>query len=205
MANANTNDTVLRAALRIIRDDARKPCKLDKEAVAKVCNDALAVPVRNCDVGTVEEQIARFNRFCGPKSCDCIDCPLASMAGRCHLAWAQMPFDPVERKGENQLEANNTKAMRDALEYAREVLALNGYVEPVVRCDAALSKPPRNCDRFDDELDAQLAFLNEVWLISVDRDSMLERDKFENWTDEMRKRYGRWLMAKAAEQKGEAK
>lgn len=61
----------------------------------------------------------------------------------------------------------------------------------------ALARPIRNCDRFLDELDAQLAFLNEVWLISVDRETMLERDKFENWTNEMRSRYARWLMAPA--------
>lgn len=61
----------------------------------------------------------------------------------------------------------------------------------------ALARPIRNCDRFGDELDAQLAFLNEEWLISVDRETMLERDKFENWTCEMRSRYARWLMAPA--------
>jgi len=60
--------------------------------------------------------------------------------------------------------------------------------------EAALSAPRRNCDRFVDELDAQLAFLNEKWLISVDRESMLERDKLENWTDEMRLRFARWLL-----------
>lgn len=56
-----------------------------------------------------------------------------------------------------------------------------------------------NCNRFESELDAQLAFLNEEWLISVDKDTMLERDKFENWTDEMRLRYGRWLFKPVAE------
>lgn len=68
---------------------------------------------------------------------------------------------------------------------------------------AALYEPMRNCDRFADELDAQLAFLNEVWLISVDRETMLERDKYENWSDEMRTVYGRWLLAQADERKGE--
>ena len=71
------------------------------------------------------------------------------------------------------------------------------------RIERALSAPPHNCDRFADELDAQLAFLNEVWLISVDRETMLERDKFENWSDEMKTRYGRWLLAQATETKGE--
>lgn len=63
------------------------------------------------------------------------------------------------------------------------------------RIERALSAPPRNCDRFADELDAQLAFLNKVWLISVERETMLERDKFKNWSGEMKTRYGRWLFA----------
>ena len=91
-------------------------------------------------------------------------------------------------------------AMREALEYVKD--RMDGwweYVEVSEKVESALSKPPRNCDRFDDELDAQLAFLNEEWLISVDRATMLERDKFENWTDEMRSAYARWLMAKAKE------
>ena len=66
----------------------------------------------------------------------------------------------------------------------------------------ALSAPQRNCDRFADELDAQLAFLYEVWLISIDRETMTEQDAYENWTDEMRARYGRWLLAPATEQEG---
>lgn len=73
-----------------------------------------------------------------------------------------------------------------------------------VKC--ALSRAPRNCDRFVDELDAQLAFLNEEWLIDVNRKTMLVRDQFENWTCYMRSRYARWLMAPAVKkqnQKGE--
>jgi hypothetical protein len=60
---------------------------------------------------------------------------------------------------------------------------------------AALSAPPRNCDRFADELDAQLEFLNDVWLIAVDRDTMLERDKFENWPELVKSSYAKWLLA----------
>lgn len=75
----------------------------------------------------------------------------------------------------------------------------------ISKCEAVLAAPPRNCDRFADELDAQLAFLNEVWLISIDRETMTEQDAYENWTDEMRARYGRWLLAPATEQKGEMK
>ena len=103
------------------------------------------------------------------------------------------------------MEANN-KAMREALEDVLDKIdkwRTDGtmehwqYGQLFDVCDAALAEPPRNCDRYADELDAQLAFLNEVWLISVDKDSMLERDRFENWTEQMKTRYGRWLMAKA--------
>ena len=61
----------------------------------------------------------------------------------------------------------------------------------------ALYATQRNCDRFADELDAQIEFLNSVWLISVTKDTMLEGDKFENWTEEMKSRYAKWLYAEA--------
>ena len=105
----------------------------------------------------------------------------------------------------------NAAAMREAIVWMSERMnaavhdgSLDCY-EALRKIEAALSAPARNCDRFADELEAQLAFLNEVWLISVDRETMLERDKYENWTDEMRTRYGRWLLAPAAERKGEGK
>ena len=109
----------------------------------------------------------------------------------------------------------NAAAMREALDAALRFIG-NLEIEPYSPLDEAaselrqrimdaLSAPARNCDRFADELEAQLAFLNEVWLISVDRETMLERDKYGNWTDEMRTRYGRWLLAPAAERKGEGK
>lgn len=69
--------------------------------------------------------------------------------------------------------------------------------------EAALAAPPRNCDRFADETDAQIEFLNEVWLISVTKETALERDRFENWTDEMKSAYAKWLLAPAKEQNGE--
>lgn len=58
----------------------------------------------------------------------------------------------------------------------------------------ALHSKARNCDRVSNFVDAQIAFLNEVWLISVDRESMEECDKFENWTPEMKERFALWLM-----------
>lgn len=110
----------------------------------------------------------------------------------------------MENKTEKR-PAGNAAALREALESTEELL--EHFAKPGTMLGdafafhmrdnrAALYEPPRNCDRFGDELDAQLAFLNEEWLISVDRDSMLEKDRFENWTDEMRSAYARWLMAK---------
>ena len=102
----------------------------------------------------------------------------------------------------------NAAAMREALRTCRNIAAWirsgNASVEAGVEriqteIDKALAAPPRNCDRFADETDAQIAFLNEVWLISVTKETALERDRFENWTDEMRSRYAKWLFAPAAE------
>jgi hypothetical protein len=60
---------------------------------------ALAAPPRNCDVGTVEEQKERFERFCdehwgsnGRRGDCCENCPIYAYRSRCSLAWAQMPY-----------------------------------------------------------------------------------------------------------------
>lgn len=71
---------------------------------------ALAAPLRNCDVGTVEEQAERFRRFCGAHKpdehqfteygellCPSIGCELiACNYGQCALAWAQMQYKEVK-------------------------------------------------------------------------------------------------------------
>ena len=89
--------------------------------------------------------------------------------------------------------------IRDNLIYENEVDGLNTSYLADDAWDAIHKSKIRNCDRFVDELDAQLAFLNEVWLISVSKETMLEHDKFEEWTEEMKTRYGRWLMETAKE------
>lgn len=78
-------------------------------------------PLRNCDVGTAEEQVQRFKEYCesnmqyyrdmfgtheGADGWDCReDCPIGKMIDKndslcdhCELVWAQMPYEP---KGEN--------------------------------------------------------------------------------------------------------
>ncbi len=52
---------------------------------------ALAKPPRNCDVGSAEEQLERYDKFCGIHNCR-HDCPLIN-ADSCELAWAQMPYE----------------------------------------------------------------------------------------------------------------
>ena len=67
--------------------------------------------------------------------------------------------------------------------------------------DAALAPPARNCDRFTNETDAQIAFLNEVCLIGV---TSLKDDPFDGWAKQMKERYVQWLLAPATETEGGA-
>lgn len=48
----------------------------------------------------------------------------------------------------------------------------------------------RNANRFSTEEEAQVAFLNEEQLISCDS---TKDDPFDEWTDEMKRRYSKWL------------
>lgn len=69
--------------------------------------EELKKSLRNCDVGTSEEQAERFMKFCeahkpdehqftehGELLCPCTGCELiACNYGQCALAWAQMPYE----------------------------------------------------------------------------------------------------------------
>ena len=70
-------------------DDCCKP----KRELAKIADAALAAPPRNCDVGTAEEQIARFNKFCFPIKCS--ECQLHTDEDLhdCIFRWAHMPYE----------------------------------------------------------------------------------------------------------------
>lgn len=74
-------------------------------------NSALALPPRNCDVGTAEEQYRRYNNFTGRYTpCSyrgyarCAeDCPVHKKLMQeghgellCQLEWSQMPYDAAE-------------------------------------------------------------------------------------------------------------
>lgn len=69
--------------------------------VVQKINEALAEPLRNCDVGTAEEQTERFKDLCrkyrrgpGPRA-NCKGCPIQHESPHvgCTFAWAQMPYE----------------------------------------------------------------------------------------------------------------
>jgi hypothetical protein len=62
-------------------------------AVLRKAKSALAEPLRNCDVGTAEEQELRFMDFCDAyNDVPCTKCPVCRSTC-CKLAWAQMPYE----------------------------------------------------------------------------------------------------------------
>lgn len=78
----------------VLRLDSDDPVEAARVAAAM---RAYKSELRNCDVGTAEEQLKRFGNFCRMISKDeiCDGCPLfpqCSTLEHCTLAWAQMPY-----------------------------------------------------------------------------------------------------------------
>lgn len=63
-----------------------------KECLA-VIESALSKPPRNCDVGTADTQVNRYNEFCMQRACS--ECPfyVASDLLACGVRWSQMPYE----------------------------------------------------------------------------------------------------------------
>lgn len=92
--------------------------------------------------------------------------------------------DRIEAAVKRETVAGDTAKLREALEYAREVLVLNGFVEPVVRCDAALAAPPRNCDRFPTYVDAVAYFNKHNQPLRADpRPNLIDGKKYEDFSE----------------------
>lgn len=71
------------------------------EKIRSEIKEALAEPIRNCDVGTPKEQSLRFDEFCynhRSQEKGCGDCPLLDGGPCCELAWAHMPYEEGEQK-----------------------------------------------------------------------------------------------------------
>ncbi len=108
------DSAAMREALELVNkiyDLLSKPCIVIEE-VRQVCQKARAVliapPLRNCDVGTAEEQEKRFETFCSlyhlPKGKGCYSCPAiptrsprAFNRNVCRINWNQMPYEEGER------------------------------------------------------------------------------------------------------------
>ena len=66
---------------------------------------ALSEPLRNCDVGTAEEQYLRMNKYCDKQNGrePCEKCQFLTRGLNCALAWAQMPYE--EGDGDGRIES----------------------------------------------------------------------------------------------------
>ena len=91
----------LRDALEWLYSSIRDEAELDGEMsndhaiqLGFITNMLEKFPLRNCDVGTAEEQSERYDKFCDIHDCRS-DCPLFK-ADSCELAWAQMPYEAEE-------------------------------------------------------------------------------------------------------------
>lgn len=95
---------ILRDAFITIRDkvlnggfDSCRPAE-----IVNICDSALAVPLRNCDVGSADEQTERHESFCD-KQCmlSCRECPFYKPMItdiECFSQWAQSPYQEGETK-----------------------------------------------------------------------------------------------------------
>lgn len=88
------------------KDDPDKVAKEKVRAIA-LAHNVLSLQRRNCDVGTVEEQVGKFRLFCeshkpaepeftetGELLCPVSGCELGVCNyGQCALKWAQLPYE----------------------------------------------------------------------------------------------------------------
>ena len=121
----------LREALEKVRelisDEVRWVDDISNQQAIALCviDDALAEPIRNCDVGTAEEQTARALEYCSQfpsKDGRCVGCPLdddSNSLTSCMCRWAQMPYEPVKQKKLKQTKENNYEYNNNANVLAR--------------------------------------------------------------------------------------
>ena len=98
----------LRDALEWLYSSIRDEAELDGEMsndhaiqLGFITNMLEKFPLRNCDVGTAEEQSERFSNFCKIESSAsgvyCTGCrAICYGKDKCELVWAQMPYEAKE-------------------------------------------------------------------------------------------------------------
>jgi len=96
----------MREALESISARASVGGEFDPQAyldeIHEIAEKALAVPLRNCDVGGFNKQQKRFVKWCVNHP-DCERCIIAEIKKRgdsCELIWAQMRYGAPEAKEE---------------------------------------------------------------------------------------------------------
>lgn len=90
----NSNEAMREALLALKKLDFNK--EEDCYAFYRIIDEALALPRRQCDVGTFGEQYNRYAEFCEQHYREysvgkCEKCPFAEPT--CKFAWAQMPYE----------------------------------------------------------------------------------------------------------------
>ena len=69
--------------------------------IKNIINKALAEPLRNCDVGTAEEQYRRFFECCKMRKMPCLRSYDYGCA-KCYSRWSQMPYESSEQTKTNK-------------------------------------------------------------------------------------------------------
>ena len=94
------NSAAMREALDEIRVDAMSDYEPDADYLIEKCNAALSVTPRQCDVGSADEQLRRWRKYC-ENFHYCGDCPANKKDGisaDCFANWSQMPYDEGDEK-----------------------------------------------------------------------------------------------------------
>lgn len=65
-----------------------------------IADNALGEPLKNCEVGTVDEQYARWDKHCQSMENRCSECSLHKnyfdLTAECYAKWSQMPYEEVK-------------------------------------------------------------------------------------------------------------
>lgn len=95
--NIKTPHNALEMILEIVTSD--RPA--DEVEIANICNHAISIPLRNCDVGTTDDKIRRFRDHClkVEKPGECMYChnPPVNLI-RCVMDWMQLPYETSQMK-----------------------------------------------------------------------------------------------------------
>ena len=99
--SSKAREALLKADVLISIATFEEGVKMDE--VGKIRSEikaALAEPLRNCDVGTVGEQIKRFYEYCKANGyCDhCKHYPDRG-GSDCRIRWSQMPYESEVNNG----------------------------------------------------------------------------------------------------------